>query len=687
MLPDKSNATAAIERRTVGHLAQTVPLLPSSTTCGALAELFGKNPNLPAYVIQRDGGSYDLVDRGTFLPTYLYGYNRDLYQRTPIARFWKQQSLVVSEDDPTDQVGVLMTTERPDLLNSGFVIVRRGEYAGVGLSIDLMRAIAVLAEEANVAKNTFLANMNHEIRTPLNAVIGNLELLALTQLDSGQHELARMAKISADILLQLIGDLLDLSKIQADRLDLEAIDTDVWQLIDEVLTIIGPRAQQKGLRVAARIAADVPKIIKTDPLRLRQVLVNFVGNAVKFTDTGGVFITVRTMGGSAGVELLHLEVVDTGPGFDPARAAELFRFIQEDASTTRRFGGTGLGLSISQGIIRQMGGEVGCSAERGQGASFWCSLPIASTIEAERVDLTDLSGRTVLVVGSGDGRSAIADRLVGHGAAVLARDSTQDLAQDLTQEPAVPAPDVPSLVVAAAAPGDEAHLLERLPLLTAYKVPIVVAVSEVSNAFRYRAHRAGADYLIRIPEEAADLIPLAARPTRRASVPTFAETARSKPFAAWQGRKILVIDDTLTNRVLAERQLAELGLSCETATNGLEGLEKATTGDYLVILVDASMPVMDGNEFVRRWRDFEAARGGLRTPVVAMTAHALAGDAERFKSIGTDDYLPKPVTLAKLHGTLQKWLGDQPRARERPQAAPAIDLSGLAEMIVSVRRA
>jgi signal transduction histidine kinase len=286
MLPDQLHATAAVDRRTVGHLARAVPLLPSSTTCGALAELFSKNPDLPAYVIQRDGGSFDLVDRGTFLPTYLYGYNRDLYQRTPIARFWQQQSLVVSEDDPTDQVGVLMTTERPDLLNSGFVIVRRGEYAGVGLSIDLMRAIAVLAEEANVAKNTFLANMNHEIRTPLNAVIGNLELLALTRLDSEQHELARMAKISADILLELIGDLLDLSKIQADRLDLEAIDTDVWQLVDEVLTIVGPRAQQKGLRIAARIAADVPKTIKTDPLRLRQVLLNFVGNAVKFTDTG-----------------------------------------------------------------------------------------------------------------------------------------------------------------------------------------------------------------------------------------------------------------------------------------------------------------------------------------------------------------------------------------------------------------
>jgi signal transduction histidine kinase/CheY-like chemotaxis protein/HPt (histidine-containing phosphotransfer) domain-containing protein len=673
MLPDKSHATAAVDRRTVGHLARAVPLLPSSTTCGALAELFSKNPDLPAYVIQRDGGSYDLVDRGTFLPTYLHGYNRDLYQRTPIARFWQQQSLVVAEDDPTDQVGVLMTTQRPDLLNSGFVIVRGSEYAGVGLSIDLMRAIAVLAEEANVAKNTFLANMNHEIRTPLNAVIGNLELLALTRLDSDQHDLARTAKISADILLKLIGDLLDLSKIQADRLDLEAIDTDVWQLVDEVLSIVGPRAQQKGLRMAARIAADVPKTIKTDPLRLRQVLLNFAGNAVKFTDSGGAFITARAIGDASGARLFRLEVVDTGPGFDPTRANELFQpFIQEDVSTTRRFGGTGLGLAISRGIIGQMGGEVGCSSDRGEGASFWCSLPIVATEEADRAGPTDLGGRTILVVGNGDARSVIADRLLGHGATVFA------------QEPAVPAPGALSLVVAVAAPGDEAKLLERMPQLTAHEAPIVVAMSQPSSALRYRAHRAGADHLIHFPDEVADIIPLAARAARHANAPTVAATERAKPFAAWAGKKILVIDDTLTNRVLAVRQLAELGLACDTAVNGLDGLEKATAGDYLAILVDASMPVMDGNEFVRRWRDFEAARGGSRTPVIAMTAHALAGDAERFKSIGTDDYLPKPVTLAKLQGTLQRWLGDQPQAGERAQAAPAapaIDLQGLAEMI------
>jgi two-component system, sensor histidine kinase and response regulator len=578
--------------------------------------------------------------------------------------------LVVAEDDPTDQIGVLMTTERPDLLHSGFVIVRDGEYAGVGLSIDLMRAIAILAEEANVAKNTFLANMNHEIRTPLNAVIGNLELLALTRLDSDQHELAHTAKISADILLKLIGDLLDLSKIQADRLDLEAIDTDVWQLVDEVLSIIGPRAQQKGLRIAARIAADVPKTIKTDPLRLRQVLLNFAGNAVKFTDSGGAFITARTIAGPDGVLLLRLEVVDTGPGFDSARATELFQpFIQEDVSTTRRFGGTGLGLAISRGIIGQMGGEVGCSSDRGEGASFWCSLPVTSIEEADSVDPTDLGGRTILVVGSGDGRSAIADRLLGHGATVLA------------QEPAVPVPGALSLVVAVAGPGDAAQLLERMPQLTAHQAPVVVAMSEPSGALRYRAHRAGADHLIHIPDDVADIVPLAARATRTAKAPTVAATERPKPFAAWAGRKILVIDDTLTNRVLAVRQLAELGLNSETAVNGLDGLEKATAGDYVAILVDASMPVMDGNEFVRRWRDFETARGGLRTPVIAMTAHALAGDAERFKSIGTDDYLPKPVTLAKLRGTLQKWLGDEPQADERAQAAPAIDLQGLAEMI------
>ncbi len=669
-MPEESNAPATIDRRTVGHLARAVPLLPSSTTCGALAELFGKNPKLPAYVIQRDNGTYDLVDRGTFLPSYLYGYNRDLHQRTPIGSFWQQRSLVVSEDDTTEHVGVLMTTEHPELLNSGFVIVRGGAYAGIGISIDLMRAIAVLAEEANVAKNTFLANMNHELRTPLSAVIGNLELLALTQLDSEQREFVRMAKVSADIQLELIGDLLDLSKIQATRLELEAIDTDIRRLVDEVLTMLGPRAQQKGLRLAARVGADVPKTIKTDPLRLRQVLVNFVGNAVKFTGAGGAFITARRFNRQTGAPLLRFEVVDTGPGFDPARAAELFKpFIQEDASTTRRFGGTGLGLAISKGIVEQMGGEIGCSSEREQGATFWCSLPISSIVEMEQADPPALGGCTILVVGSGDARTAVADRLIGHGAAVS------------VQEPDAPAPGTLSLVVAAAAPGDEMEVLERLPRLIAHQAPIVVVASESQGAFRYRAHLAGADHFIRIPEEADDLIPLASRPRSKAEARAAAVPERRKPFAARQGGKILVIDDTLTNRVLAARQLTHLGLDCETATNGLEGLSKATAHDYLAILVDASMPVMDGNEFVRRWRDHEATRGGPRTPVIAMTAHALAGDAERFKSVGTDDYLPKPVTLAKLQATLQKWLGDQPPVRAQAQTKPAIDLEGLADMI------
>lgn len=673
------SAPAAVDRRTVGHLARTVPLLPSSTTCGALAELFRQHPHLPAYVIERDGGGYDLVDRGTFLPSYLYGYNRDLYQRTPIARFWKQRSLVVSEDDPTDHVGVLMTTEHPELLNSGFIILRRGAYLGVGLSIDLMRAIAVLAEEANIAKNTFLANMNHEIRTPLNAVIGNLELLALTRLDSEQHEFVRMAKVSADGLLELIGDLLDLSKIQAHRLELEAIDTDVSKLVDEVVTIMTPRARQKGLRITARIGADVPQIIKTDPLRLRQVLVNFAGNAVKFTDAGGAFITARATEGPNGARMLRFEVVDTGPGFDPARAAELFQpFIQEDASTTRRFGGTGLGLAISKGIIEQIGGEVGCSSDRGLGATFWCSVPITPSAAAERADPPDLGGRTILIAGTGESRAALAERLRGHGAKVEAEEAT------------APSPEAVSLVIAAAASADGTRLLELLPPLTKHRAPIVVVAPAISSALRYRAHRAGADHTICFPEEFADLVTVAACPSGKTDVQATLAHQRPKPLAAWRERKVLVIDDTSTNRVLAARQLAELGLDCETATNGLEGLEKAMANDYVVILVDASMPVMDGNEFVRRWRDFETARGNSRTPVIAMTAHALAGDAERFKAAGTDDYLSKPVTLAKLERTLQKWLSDQPKTNgraptapdgEQAPMAPAVDLHELAEMI------
>ncbi|HEY2033025.1 MAG TPA: ATP-binding protein [Rhizomicrobium sp.] len=654
-----------LDRQLIGHLAQPVPLLPGTTTCSTLADLFDKNPSVQAYVFRDQNGKFELVDRSHFLTRYLFRYNRDIYRRKPVTQFVRTRSLSVPDDMQTEAVGVLMTTEYPELLHSGVVVTRGGEFLGIVLGIDLMRTIALIAGEANQAKTTFVANMNHEIRTPLNAVIGNLELLALSQLDSEQRESVHAAKAAAEALLDLVGELLDLSKIQADKLELEAVETNVAQLVDQVLTIMGPKARQKGLRLVARIGAGVPDTIMTDPTRLRQVLVNFMGNAVKFTGAGGVFLSVAAKESADGSVLLRFEVVDTGPGFDPARAAQLFEpFVQEDASTTRRFGGTGLGLAISKAIVEQAGGEIGCSTEPGHGATFWCEIPAGVSGATNHANDASLKDHTVLVVGDKDLRAAIEQYLRDYGTIVIG-----DVAA---------APDGLSLAVIVAAPGAEPPDLTSVPAL-AREARIAVAAADPTASFRYRAHRKGADYVVRIPQDIVDIPALITRTIKHVHAVS-APVGRAAPFANSAGT-ILVIDDLHTNRMLAARQLQHLGLRCDSASDGSEGLAKASAGSYSAILVDGSMPTMDGSEFIRRWRALEASKGSMRLPVIAMTAHTLVGDAERFLSLGADDYLPKPVTMNRLYATLRRWLPDRPVDDLDIPPAPALDFAKLADLI------
>jgi two-component system sensor histidine kinase/response regulator len=680
-LADSSESLNPLEYLTVGHLLRSATILPASALCGEVAALFSEQPATTAFVIRTDGDGFGLVDRSAFLTRYLDRYNRDIYHRHPISRMMDANPLIVEASDSIETVGLRITTEKPEAMRSGFIIRRNGQYAGVGSAITLMNAIAIAAQKANVAKSTFLANMSHEMRTPLHAVIGNLELLGETPLDDGQTELARMASVAAHSLLDIIGDLLDLSKIEAERFEVASVAVDLRRLVNEVLAIIEPKARQKNLRLVGHVGVDVPVTVISDPVRLRQVLINFAGNAVKFTATGGIFLTIRRLddhpeGPDDGRVRLRFEVQDTGPGFNPQRAAALFEpFIQEDSSTTRRFGGTGLGLAISKRIVEPMGGTIGCFSIPGMGAAFWCELALPVVAWHAETRPRNLLGHRVVLVGAA--LRALAVELTQSGCAVEIESLAHEAAGKATQgQP-------PSAVVLSA---DDEQELEALAILAGLASCITVVTANRSPEFCCRAYYLGATHILGEETATDEFCALLGGDAAEAALVEHAPSSPDVAFGA-SVRPLLIIDDTATNRALAVRQLSHFGLSCDTAENGLQGLEKAKAGCFSLILVDGSMPVMDGVGFARHFRAWETEQGLRRTPLVALSAHALVGDADRFQAAGMDDYLAKPVTLHKLGAMLRRWLGDGASdanpvvAPERqPQALP-FDRAALVDML------
>ncbi|HUJ74601.1 MAG TPA: ATP-binding protein, partial [bacterium] len=374
-------------------------------------------------------------------------------------------------------------------------------------------------------------------------------------------------------------------------------------IVEEARTIMLPRAQAKDLRLEAHVGANVPAMVRTDPLRLRQVLINFAGNACKFTSQGGVFlhVTREAEREGDGRAWLRLEVVDTGPGFDPQRAAALFEaYVQEDASTTRRYGGTGLGLAISKRIVEMLGGAIGCSTEPGWGSTFWCTVPVPVVAGAQEAAVYNLPD--VLLVGApGDVQENLTAWLGQQDAKVTCAADAQE-AERIAAERG-PFPHIVQWGAGLAA-ADSAKVKEGgassvpagtgpLAALPGSQLIVLGDGVEAGPALvRYRAYRYGAHLVLRYPQQLEDLRQALAA-AKQSAVEVGAESHRHPPLCVPHDLPpVLIIDDAATNRVLAQRQLARLGFPCDSAENGLEGLKKATAGTYSLILVDSSMPVM-----------------------------------------------------------------------------------------------